>query len=329
MLIDVVRPETWDEVNDSIKTQLGLAPHLRVRAFKGLAHAVFEVTQGSAQFMAHKKAIGFIKGQTSVFENLLPYYYKETYEVAILSHRDLSNVKEWVESLKKDTNFVLFAEDHPVTGETYPFVEELDKLLNEKRIFSFRISHARHFHENLEVRPYSVRLCSFTPELSIAILGERFRCPPMLVQNMEWNRDEALQQLIIAREGRSLEPALVQEFESEMKDICEPYFNSTQRLFDRAAVVFKETSAEALAEKVFAKLHLPSEVGWSMLSSTNMCHWSGIKMFSHWWEPTPSHEILRGLMLIGPELLKNTEFKKSLQEAYQEIKNEQSWTVEG
>jgi hypothetical protein len=329
MLIDVVRPETWDEVNDSVKTQLGLATNLRTRAFKGLAHAVFEVTQGSAQFMAHKKAIGFIKGQTSVFENLLPYYYKETYEVAIVSHRDLTNPKEWVEGLKKDTNFVLFAEDHPVTGEIYPFVDELDKLLNEKRIYSFRISHARHFHENVEVRPYSVRLCSFTPELSVAVLGERFRCPPMLVQNMEWNRDEVLQQLIIAREGRGLEPALIQQFETTMSDIAEPYFSTGQRLFDRAAVVLKDTSAEAVAEKVFSKLNLTMEEGWSMLSSTNMCHWSGIKMFAHWWEPMPSNDTLRGLMLVGPELLKNPQFTIALKESYQEIKNEQSWTVEG
>ena len=92
MLIDVVRPESWDELNDSLKIQLGLAAPLRARAYKGIAQAVFEITQGTAQFMAHKKAIGAIKGQTNVFESLLPYYYKETYDVTLTSHLDLKNV---------------------------------------------------------------------------------------------------------------------------------------------------------------------------------------------------------------------------------------------
>ncbi len=328
MYIDVVRPETWDELNDSLKTQMGLADPLRARVFKGLAHAVFEIAQGSAQFMAHKKAIGFIKGQTPAFENLLPYYYKETYEVNILSHLQLQDVKTWADGLKKETNFVVFAEDHPVTGEIYPFVEELDKILNEKRIYSFRISHFRHFHESIQVRPYSVRLCSYTGNLAVAILGERFRCPPMMVQNMEWNHADVLQEALLAQEGRKLNASLIGSFEASFSDIAKPYFSSEQtRLYDRAVLVFKNTSAEALAEKVFAKLGISSEEGWLQLDSTNMCHWSGVKMFSHWWEPSPSNETLRGLLIISPTILENPQFAKSLRESYQELLEEQSWTV--
>ncbi|WP_413560142.1 hypothetical protein [Bdellovibrio sp. HCB209] len=328
MYIDVARPETWDELNDSLKMQIGLPDPLRARAFKGLAHAVFEITQGSAQFMAHKKAIGCIKGQTPTFENLLPYYYKETYEVNLISHLQLQDVKGWVDGLKKDTNFVVFAEDHPVTGEIYPFVEELDKLLNEKRIYSFRISHARHFYENVEVRPYSVRLCSYTGNLAIAVLGERFRCPPMFVQNMDWNHAEVLQEVVVAREGRVVNPSLVGAFEASMLDICKGYFDSEKlRVFDRAVLVFKDTSAEALAEKVFAKLGLSSEEGWTMVDSTNMCKWSGVKMFNQWWEPKPSNETLRGLLVAGIEILENPQFAKAIRESLKELLEEQTWSV--
>lgn len=329
MYIDVVRPETWDELNDSLKTQMGLPDPLRARVFKGLAHAVFEIAQGSAQFMAHKKAIGFIKGQTPVFENLLPYYYKETYEVNILSHLQLQDVKAWADGLKKETNFVVFAEDHPVTGELYPFVDELDKVLNEKRIYSFRISHARHLHEKTEtLRPYSVRMCSYSGSLAVAVLGERFRCPPMMVQNMDWNPSEVSQELTLSLEGRKLNETLVKSFETSFSDIAQPYFKAEQtRLFDRAVLIFKDASAEALAEKTFAKLGISSAEGWSQVDSTNMCHWSGVKMFSHWWEPSPSTETLRGLLIVGPTILENPQFATALRESYQELLEEQSWTV--
>ncbi|MFM6928988.1 MAG: hypothetical protein ACKOX6_11025 [Bdellovibrio sp.] len=328
MLIDVVRPESWDELNDSLKTQLGLAAPLRARAYKGIAQAVFEITQGNAQFMSHKKAIGFIKGQTSVFDSLLPYYYKETYEVAITSHVDLKNAKEWVESLKKDTNFVFFAEDHPVTGEVYPFADELDKALNDKRIFSVRVSHARHFNEALEVRPYSVRLCSFTPEIAVAVLGERFRCPPMMAQNMAWNAEEFLQDMQLSISERGVNPALVTEFEKGITNIAELYFKESQmRLYDRAVIVLKDVGAEALAQRVFAKLGISSEQGWMNISSTNMCHWSGTKMFGHWWDPTPSAEMLRGMLIVGTPMLEESDFTKILIAAHAEIMQEQSWSV--
>ncbi|MDG0815667.1 hypothetical protein [Bdellovibrio svalbardensis] len=328
MLIDVLRPEAWDEVNDSVKTYLGLEPKVRARAYRGLAQAIYEISQGTAHFMAHKRAIGVIKGQTPVFENLLPYYYKETYEVNVRSHTQMNDVKEWVEGLKKETCFVMFAEDHPVTGELYPFADELDRLLNEKRIFSFRISHARHFSESVEIRPYTVRLCSFSANAAVAILGERFRSPAMVVENMAWDKEEFLQELQNARAEKSVNPALVTQFEKEISQSAELYFKpEATRLYDRSVCIFKDVSAEALAESLFKKLGLSSDEGWQKMSSTNMCYWSGTKMFRHWWEPEPSQELLRGLLVIGPDLLNTKDFAKLLISSYEEIKQQQSWSL--
>lgn len=329
MLIDVLRPEAWEEVNDAVKTYLALEPKVKARSYRGLAQAVYEISQGTAHFMAHKRSIGVIKGQTSAFENLLPYYYKETYEVHVRSHAQLTDVKEWVESLKKETLFVLYSEDHPVTGETYPFADELDRLLNEKRIYSLRVSHSRHFSENIEIRPYTVRMCSFSEEAAIAVLGERFRSPAMMVENMAWDKDVFLKQLADARAERSsVNPPLVEHFEKEMASVATPYFAiGASRLFDRAVLYFKDASAEAVAERAFKKLGLTSEQGWQKMSSTNMCHWSGIKMFRHWWEPEPSQELLRGLIIVGPDLLNTKDFAKTLISSYEEIKQLQSWTV--
>lgn len=328
MLIDVVRPETWEELNDHVKSFLGLVPRVRARAYRGISQAVYEVSQATAQFMSHKKSIGVIQGQTSVFEGLLGYYYKETYEVNVRSHTQISDVKEWVESLKKETCFVLFSEDHPVTGEVYPFVEELDRLLNEKRIFAFRVSHFRHLYAADEVRPYSVRLCSYAPDAAVAVLGERFRSPAMMAQNMSWGGDDFLRQLQKARPAAGENRLLVEKFENEISAVAAPYFSDgVARLYDRAVCVFPDVSADALAHHVFQKLGLSVEEGWSQLSTTNMCHWSAVKMFRHWWEPAPSVEALRGLLIVGPELLNTKDFAKLLISSYEDIKAQQSWSV--
>lgn len=328
MPIDVVRPETWEELNDQVKSFLGLATRVRARAYYGIFQAVYEVSQATAQFMSHKKSIGVVLGQTSLFEGLLGYYYKETYEVNVRSHTQMTDVKEWVESLKKETCFVLFSEDHPVTGEVYPFAEEMDRLLNEKRIFAFRVSHARHFYVSEEIRPYSVRLCSHAPDVAVALLGERFRSPPMMAHNMAWKIDRFLDQLRTARPSNGENRLIVEKLESELSSVAAPYFaDGASRLYDRAVCVFAEVSAEALAGRVFKQLGLGEDEGWSQLATTNMCHWSAIKMFRHWWEPTPSTETLRGLLIVGPELLNTKDFAKLLRSSYEDIKAQQSWSV--
>jgi hypothetical protein len=328
MLIDVVRPETWEELNDEVRNVLGLSPKLKARVFQGLGQAVFEIAQGSAQFMAHKKSIGVIRGQTPVFESLLPYYYKETYEVHSLSHLALVNVKEFVEGLKKDTNFVLFAEDNPVTGEVFPFVDELDKLLNEKRIYSFRVSHALHFSQAEELRPYTVRLCSFAADLAVAVLGERFRSPSLSAFNQNWNKNDILLRLQQARQVRPQDAKAVQDFEAQVQDKIPLYFSANSKhLNDRAVLVIPDASAEAVAQLLFKKLGWSAAEGFQKIESTNQCHWStGAKTFKTWWEPAPSAQQVRGLLIISLAALQTKDFANLLISSYEEIKQLQSWT---
>jgi hypothetical protein len=327
MFIDVVRPENWEELNDEVKSSLNLPAKSRARIYHGLSQAVFEISQGTAQFMSHKKSVAFVTGQSPIVESLLPYYYKETYEVQKLSQNDLTDPKAWVESLKKDTNFVLFSDDHPVTGELYPFVDELDRLLNEKRIFSFRMSHATHFFGNFEVRPYTVRFCSYGPELCVAVCGERYRTPSLMAHTMEWNRERILNHLSDFKTLHKENQNLVQTFEQGLQNGRAFFQSNVPRTWDRAVVVFPDVSADAVALNLFKKLGLSEEEGWRQVATTNMCTWDVVKMFRHWWTPTPSTEDLRGLLIIGSTLLANKDLTAQLQAAYQEVTAEQSWSV--
>ncbi len=329
MLIDVVRPENWEELNDEVKSSLNLPAKVRARVYHGISQAAFEVSQSTAQFMSHKKSVAFVMGQSPIVESLLPYYYKETYEVQKISHNELQDPKAWVESLKKDTNFVIFSEDHPVTGELYPFVDELDKLLNEKRIFSFRMSHAAHFFSSNEVRPYTVRFCSFGTELCVAACGERFRTPSLMAHSMEWNRPRILKQLQDLATSRKEHKSLIENFEAHMSAVGKKYFAAnSSRVWDRAVCIFPDVSADALAAKLFKKYGLSEEDGWQQAATTNMCSWDVVKMFRHWWEPKPATEDLRGLLIFGTTLLERPQFVDDVLATYQEIKSEQAWSLE-
>ncbi len=329
MLIDVRRPEMWGELNDKVKDLLRLPEAVRCQCYQGLGHAVFEITQSTAQFMSHKKSVAFIKGQTPVFDDLLAYYYKETYQVNVISHLQMQSVSEWVENLNKDTNFVVFSEDHPVTGEFYSFTEELDELLNKKRIWSIRISHFSHLTKtSTELRPYSVRLCSYTPDVAVALIGQRYRSPSLVAHNMHWHTEEFIRSMQNASLGHREDQPSVQKFESEIGARAKVYFqNSSLRLFDRSVVYFQDVNAEAVAQRLFQKLNLTPEEGWQLVSTTNMCHWTGMKMFKHWWEPTPQAEMLRGLLVIGTQALAIKDFAKLLISSYEEILKQQSWSV--
>lgn len=327
MLIDVVRVENWDELNDQVKLELQLTTKVRVRCYRGLGQAVYETTQALAQFLAHKKAVAFIFGQSPLLESLLPFYFKESYDVLRSASSGLINVVEWVQSLSKEMNFVVYCEDHPVTGELLPFVDELDRLLNEKRVFSLRISHSRHFIQTEELRPYTVRLCSYTADMAVAQLGERYRAPSLLAQNMNWNSSETIQNLNQARTHHSLNQAEVEKFESEILDFTQPVLGNVPRTFDRALCFMPDVSAEAVAQKLFEKLQMPAEQGWSEVETTNMCQWGSVKLFRHWWQPEPSLELLRGLLVIRASFLKTKDFAKLLRSSYEEVKAQQSWEV--
>lgn len=332
MLIDVLRPDVWDQLNEQVRNFLGLAhSKINVRTYQGLAHAVYEICKSTGQFMAHKKNIALISGQTDVFQKNLGFIYKDGFDVQVLEHQNLLNVKEWVDQLPKETCYVVFAEDHPVTAQLYPFVEQLDELLNAKRIYSFRVSHFQHFYDSPQVKPYSVRICSYSADCAVAVLGERFRSPALFCEGMDWNTEKLLHIMESERSLRQLNRLLVEDFEKQISEFAKLFFDSeTMRIYDRATCYFPDVNAEALGDLILKKMGLTSEEGWKKMATTSLCHWgqgAAPKMFRHWWRPEPSIEILRGMLIFSIEILSTKDFAKFVLSSYEELKQQQSWTV--
>jgi hypothetical protein len=324
MKLALIPLEQWERFNDQLKTQYSLSATNSAKIYKGMAHAVFEIAQGMAQFLSHKRSLGVVKGQTPYFESLLPYFYKEAYGVQAVHHAELKDPEAWVNSLKKDTSFVLMAEDHPVTGELYDY-DRLDEVLNDKKIFSFRISHFRHFYEKNEVRPYSVRICYLDSDYAMAVCGERHKAPALMAPQMNWDVAKGLQQLSRIQPSPQ-DQIQVEAFERTFREIASPWFASpTPRLYDRVLLKFKDVSGELLLQRLLDRLQVDESQYYQTLDTTNLCRWDHFKTFQTWWEPKPTAEDLAALLVIDSGWLVTKDFAKILKSTYEEIQAEQTW----
>lgn len=324
MKLALVPLEEWERLNEQLQAEYALSSENSAKIYKGMAHAVFEAAQGTAQFLSHKRSLGVVLGQTPFFNSLLPYFYKEVFGVQTVSHRALTDPAAWVNSLKKDTIFVLLAEDHPVTGELYEY-DILDQLLNEKKIYSIRVSHFQHHYEKTPVRPYSVRLCYMTHDLTMAICGERYKTPPLMAPQMSWHPGECLEKLRRILPNRQ-DRKLVEDFERSFDSTVTPWFTApAARIYDRALLKFPEVSGEALLQRLYDKLQVDSSKYYDTLDTTNLCRWNHFKTFSDWWDPSPSQEDLASLLIVDSGWLVTKDFAKILKSTYEEIQSEQFW----
>ena len=328
MRIDLVRQEEWEELNEALHSELKISAKNRARAYTGMAEALYEVAQGTAQFMTHKKSVAFVSGQTPLAGLILPYYYKETYDVRLVPAMDLETseeaVDEFVKSLKADTAFVLVSEDHPVTGRRFPFVNRLNELLNAKRIITIRLSHFQHHYETQEILPYSVRVCSWGEGQSVAILGERFRSPALLAHGLSWNKEKYLTDLRESVQSLDLEnKESVLKFESQASQWgARAYLESNEeRTFDRAVLVFEDINTEYL------KTLLEKKISSSNLLATSLCALNMTASAMLWWQPQPLASELRGMLLIRATAVQNPELARVLEESVKQIRAEQSWEV--
>jgi hypothetical protein len=145
---------------------------------------------------------------------------------------------------------------------------------------------------------------------------------------MNWDSQDFLQKLTVASAAKSLNPDLIHNFEKEIGVVAAPYFGpEANRLYDRALCAFASVSAEALAATLFKKMGLSKEQGWELVSTTNLCYWSASTMFRHWWQPAPTMEQLRGLLVFSSEILTTKDFAKLVISSYEELNAQQSWDL--
>jgi len=307
MRVDLLPPEKWEDLNGTIHQFLKLSETVSVRTYKGLAHAAYEIAISAAQFFSHKRSIGLVKGNSPAFGGVMPILYKEGYQVQLLKAQDISAPQIWVEALKKDTNFVLFASDHPVTGEISNW-RELDRLVNEKKMQTIRVSHTDWLHDissgavaSLEPAANSATILSVTPDLALAICGAKFRAPPLIAPNLYWEPAAVHKDLKAVIEQYQENKAAILAFEKDLPQNWQAFFQHESRLFDRAVIYNPTVNSEAIAHELSErlKLSLPAPGFSTPVEAGNLCRWGGVGLYDDWWESKPRADILRGLLLIS------------------------------
>lgn len=320
MKLHVLNHESWHQLNEDIQKKEGVMAPASLRVYSGLGHGIFEVLRGTSSFLAHKKNVVFVKGYTNAFDFVLPLYFKEAYSVVAPFGRDIVNAKEWVDSLKSETAFVVLAEDHPITGEIFPHADEIDKYLQEKRIFCIRVSFFRHLSEKLEVAPYTVRLCVFGEDCAVAYCGARYRVPPLLASAMPWNKEEIIAAMESCRQSYRTHRELVEKFEAFLPPAYSAWSFTGPRLYDRAVIYSAQLGGLHVLGHLGAK---PSR----QIATTHACSLGNFEVYRQWWDKAPEPEVLRGMLIIPVSQLEDTQFQQEFSKAAELALSESSWSI--
>lgn len=335
--MDVVSSENWERSRAVVKKHLDL--NCQVWVHKSLAAAVFEVLESLRSLYGHKKSLAGMKGFTSAYEYIWAQYLREMYNCATIVWNELNSpvkVQQFFDALKADTIFFIWAEDHPVTGQkiSADVANEIEKLANQRKIFSIRISHAAHFESRpvnsinaeQEFSAFSVRIQSFAKDLAVVLAGTRFKALNLVSANSEWDHQQTLTKVIQALENFTSDKRIVEEFESDF--LQEKVFDKIEnnRLYDRVVLSFADINGDRLRELLLQKLGISQDKSFNeLVQTTSLCNLhDNLRMFSNWWLPMPTNEFLRGLILLDLKIAKNPATKKHVQDAVAEIRAEQS-----
>ncbi len=282
-------PRQYQSKCEEWKTSLNLTSDLRL--FKGLGAALGEVAVGLAQFLPHKRSVAWIKGQSPWLEVATSYFFREGYECSQVSWNGFSQPQAFVEGLKKDVAFVLYCEDHCITDEKFDF-DELDRLLNEKKIFSLRVSHKSHFFdlEPVKLRSFSVRICQVNKNLSYAVFGDRYRVPAGVCASQFFSEGPDL-----IPKFKSFETE-IKKFEANLPVGWSPFHLKGERLYSQSLIYHPQLGGD----------YVVSLLSDFCVSTLHECSFDGYQSYLNWWEPVPPSEVTRGSLLIPGELIANS-----------------------
>lgn len=318
MLIPLQAPEIWDKINDRLTGILNYPKENAIRSYPNLYCAVDEVTTQLASFLSHKKAFTWVKGLSPLFEGSLAGFLRDGFQIQNVDwkvHEQFGQQPEaWVEALPKDTLFVLGFEDHAVTGKKVN-LDLFEEALNNKKIFFIRASHFQLPDPTRVLKPLTVWIGpSGFGSMATVVCGSRFRAPEKIMPYHPWK--------IPSFENRQLlienSPA-VQSFENQFSEFS--YFKGdTQRRWDRAVLIFPELSADAIRTRLIQK-----GVNENLVSTPNMCFTESYKMMKSWWTPTPSPELLRGLLVLDASLVAQADFAALFHSVLSTLKSDSQW----
>lgn len=322
MRVDVISDEGRDQTTDAFIQQIKLSGVRAIVPSRGLYLGAFETALAVAQIYSFKKTIAVVKGNSPFVDAIAAWFLRDAFKIESTTWsalKDREAITAWVQALPKDTLYVITAEDHPVTAEL-SHSETLDEALNEKKLMHIQLSHAAFAARTAPLRAYSSSHWSVSDDLSLSLMGERFRSYPVYSQNLNWNTDLELAKLA-RKTAEARDEAAVKSFEANFPAAAGVFADSSRRLYDRAIV-----SLDAHGEAVIAEVKSQyKDINPEDLSTTNGCLWQRVGTFRGWWENSPSDEVLRGLVIVSARLCQKKDFVDAFRAAVTRVRADQNW----
>ncbi|GIL17914.1 MAG: hypothetical protein BroJett040_16650 [Oligoflexia bacterium] len=309
MKISLLPNGMWEGLQDQLRSHLSIDERCGVYPYQSHYQGLSEVSLSIAQVMSHKRNLGFVSGSSPLLPPILSHFSKDSYGIQSSAWSELNTeekMKTWVEALPKDTAMVFLAEDHPITGEIYPW-QALDKTLNEKKIFSVRLSHSLWCRSQPELGPFSVCICDVQSDFSLALTGSRVRVSGLMAPHQDWQKKEYLKIFTDRQKQFQEKKDLVLQAEKNLIKEFKPFLQTSDRIYDRALFYSEKIHGQYFAELLKSELNLSD----SNIGTTNLCAWGGVNVYEKWWNPCPNSEILRGLVYVDVETLSRPEYEKS------------------
>lgn len=309
MRFDFKAQGLWAELNEEIETRLDLAKSAsRARIFKGLSHALFEITQGLIKQFPHRKKVYYFKGLDPSHDLAMMALAREGFAVNPLPFTVFDAPEEFVKTLDKEALFILYSEDDPILGKKFP-VAELENLLKTQKIFRIRASHNtfRFQDEHHNIDKEEVRVFSMRTNLALALLGERAKMTPLVVEGLPWHasaKEQIFSEIQLKKESRDL----ILDFEKQKPGDATPFFanDDTHRIFDRAVLYWKDMDGWAflteLAKELSIELAPPGED--LRFESTSHSRWHDLRAMGWLKNHGLSAEQIRGLIIIDAAQIK-------------------------
>ena len=322
MLIPLQPSENWDRLNEAYRLKAGYKIENPIKCYQNLYLAVDEVTTQLGSFLSHKKAFTWMKGMSPLFDATLPVFLREGFQSQGVDWKVLeqlsSDIPAWVQALSTSTLFVLFFEDHAVTGKKTD-VSAFEKALAEKKIYFIRVSHFTLPEPTEEISPFTIWIGpahSGPDARALTVCGSRFRAPEKVAPFGPWKFGE-----VVKVDRPQEDQALVEKVEKEFED-NRWFSNSDGRRFDRIVLCFQDLSGDQVLKRLMQHM---GPIGPQDAQTTHLCQWNSVKLFKNWWTPEPSSEQLRGLIVFSLNIAQQSDFVSKLRQTLSELRAESEW----
>lgn len=314
--------ENWYDINKKSRKffleELGFSGNFEVRTYLDMSQAVYEITQGLAQFYVHKRHFIIQEGISPYLHHIgrsllrnayiqaeIPKELQSTISLRSWGEVEKKKSSEIIENLlKKDTLVFLAALDHPVMGFSYPW-HRVAEVFDQKKIFQVYLQH--NFHSSFEVSPYHVHIIQ-GKDYVFGLLGERFKAPPLFTDMHPWvvnqNTSQPIDHFIesefevLRLRKKSLNESTLNQarIEAHEKNWPMPFpeIQLHERVFDRSLILLERISSSACVGNIKAQFPQYS----TQVKTLDMCGLAITEDKLQWWDfGAPRKDLWRLLIL--------------------------------